>query len=408
MRSFRAFIANFARFWAVGYVLLFVATSQFSVVPGFFERFIGWFGTSVVGVEDAAKVRMTGSGDTAYDYVVVAFNLSFSFLLGVLGAAIIRRREKAIGAYRSTIVIARYYVAATMLIYGFAKVFEGQFGAPDYFRLEQRLGDMSPMGLVWTFMGVSRPYTVVSGVLECFGGLLLYWRGTKALGALLSMAIMLNVAFLNYFYDVPVKLFSTNIILLCLFILSYDFKPLYRFFILHRAVHLPSGRFTSRRRWVFITSRILKYAFVFGLVVWSCAGLWPTLNKNPVTMEGAYLIDTFVLDGDTIRTGPRHAADASIWKKAFISYNGHLAYLDNADGRKHLTTQTDTVSSTITLNRQNANVGTLHYTQRKDSVFFEGTVDGRKIAFSSLRKQRKDYPLVSRGFHWVNKYPPNW
>jgi 4-amino-4-deoxy-L-arabinose transferase-like glycosyltransferase len=42
-----------------------------------------------------------------------------------------------------------------LLGYGFAKVFPLQFAQPSAFRLGQQLGDMSPMGLLWTFMGFS-------------------------------------------------------------------------------------------------------------------------------------------------------------------------------------------------------------------------------------------------------------
>jgi hypothetical protein len=49
-----------------------------------------------------------------------------------------------------------------------------QFPAPTQDRLMQSYGDSSPMGLLWTFMGASEPYTMFVGFAEMISGILLF------------------------------------------------------------------------------------------------------------------------------------------------------------------------------------------------------------------------------------------
>lgn len=47
-----------------------------------------------------------------------------------------------------------------------------------------------------------------------------------------------NVMAVNYFYDVPVKILSTAMVLMCIYLLAPNFKRLYPFFINGDAVQL--------------------------------------------------------------------------------------------------------------------------------------------------------------------------
>jgi len=77
----------------------------------------------------------------------------------------------------------------------------------------EAIGDQSPMGLLWNFMGASAPYTIFGGLGELIGGLLLTNRRTALLGALISAAVMSQVVMLNFSYDVPVKIYSSELLL---------------------------------------------------------------------------------------------------------------------------------------------------------------------------------------------------
>ena len=114
----------------------------------------------------------------------------------------------------------RYFLAAMMFVYGFAKVYAIQFRTPWLGRYDQAIGEMSPMGLLWTFMGHSRAYTIFAGLAEVAGGVLLLWRRTAVIGAFVVIAVMTNVVLLNFCYDVPVKLFSVELLAMAIAIVG--------------------------------------------------------------------------------------------------------------------------------------------------------------------------------------------
>ena len=90
------------------------------------------------------------------------------------------------------------------------------------------------MGLLWTFMGASRAYTIFGGLGELTGGLLLLWRRTTTLGALVVIAVMTNVVMLNFSYDVPVKQYSVHLVLMALYLLLPEARRLANLLLLNR------------------------------------------------------------------------------------------------------------------------------------------------------------------------------
>ena len=84
---------------------------------------------------------------------------------------------------------------------------------PSLTRLLEPYGDSSPMGLLWTFMGASKGYSIFCGGVEMLAAILLFVPGCATLGALVAMGAMANVFMLNMCYDVPVKQYSFHLLL---------------------------------------------------------------------------------------------------------------------------------------------------------------------------------------------------
>lgn len=187
------------------------------------DRVVPWVAENALGIE-RELVPPNGSGDTTYNYVWVLM-----VFVAAMGAAIVwtiadrRRTDYRIckDLMRSYV---RYFVAITMLGYGMAKAtyLNNQFPVIQGMQLDQTWGDSSPMGVVWRFMGASRPYTVFAGVGEIVGGFLLMFRRTTLLGAMVTFGVMTNVMMLNYCYDVPVKLLSTHLVVMALYLMLPD------------------------------------------------------------------------------------------------------------------------------------------------------------------------------------------
>src|SRR5258708_5283475 len=102
--------------------------------------------------------------------------------------------------------------------------------------------------------------------METLGGVLIFWRRTTTLGALISIAVMSNVVMLNFCYDVPVKLYSAHILLMEGFLVLPDARRLLDVLLFNRPTaaraFAPS---VLSPRWR-IARNVAKYVFLLTLV----------------------------------------------------------------------------------------------------------------------------------------------
>jgi len=190
-----------------------------------------WF----FGIE-GELVPPNGSGDTTMGYLTILNYFVIALLLATTWTLLLRRmpsRNASVDLLRS---MFRYVLAFAMLGYGLAKVnmAGNQFPELTVYGSDTTWGDTSPMGVVWRFMGSSRPYTIFAGMGEVVAAALLIWRHTALLGAVVAVAVMTNVVMLNYCYDVPVKISSNHLTLMGLLILTPDARRLLSLLVLHR------------------------------------------------------------------------------------------------------------------------------------------------------------------------------
>ncbi|MEI9909693.1 MAG: hypothetical protein WDO71_08445 [Bacteroidota bacterium] len=204
-----------------------------------------------------------------------------------------------------------------MFQYGFAKVFKQQFPFPNLNRLVQPMSDTSPMGLTWAYMGQSFGYNIFTGLLEIAAGLLLLFRRTTLAGALLTMGIMANVVMMNFCYDIAVKLYSSFLLLVALFITVTNMRRLVAFFFFNTPVTVcPEPKlFRSKRanRIMNILGIVLVAYFVFGQVqqkinmskqVWADSG-----PKS--SLFGIYNLEFYIRNNDTL---PLLRSDSTLWQ----------------------------------------------------------------------------------------------
>ena len=180
----------------------------------------------------------------------------------------------------------RYYVAVIMLIYGGFKVINTQFPPLSLEQLTQPLGAVSPMGLLWSFMGYSPAYTTFAGLGEVTGAFLLFFRRTTTLGALIVFAVMTNVALMNYAYDVPVKQLSTNLVLAAVVLVLPDARRLFDVLVLN-ASSRPADVSFAFPRWLAVVRPLARWRTLVGgtFVARRCAiaRLRTTATTRPVS-----------------------------------------------------------------------------------------------------------------------------
>jgi uncharacterized membrane protein YphA (DoxX/SURF4 family) len=316
-------------------------------------------------------------------------------------------------------VILRYGLAVTLLSYGWAKVFPPrQFPEPDIGRLMQPYGESSPMGLLWTFMGASQPYTAFGGVMEVIPGLLLLFRRTALAGALLAIAVMGNIVVMNFCYDVPVKLYSLHYLAMAFWIALWDGQRLANVFLLNRPTEaadlrmpLPALR-SGFERAVRITLTVVKVALVLGLVGFPLYGRWQraqmAASPGESAFDGGYVVDRFEWNGQEL---PPLLGDGRRWRSVafYGSRFGGARTMDSNRIRFNLTEVND-AAGTLKFKPMGApgEAETWTFTRPdSDQLELSGKLDGNAVKMRLKRADRDQYLLVNRGFHWVNEGPFN-
>ncbi|HET9225635.1 MAG TPA: hypothetical protein VFR31_03145, partial [Thermoanaerobaculia bacterium] len=198
------------------------------------QAVVPWVGEHLLGMQ--IRFRASGSGDSTYSYVLLLCFLILALTATVIWTLLDRRRTDYARLHEWLRVYVRFALAAAMIVYGAYKIIPSQFGTPFPSELLQPIGESSPMRLLWTFIGASASYTIFTGAAELLGGLLLIARRTTLFGALVCIGVMSNVVMLNLSYDVPVKLYSSHLLLMAVFLAVPDLKRLASLFVWNRRV----------------------------------------------------------------------------------------------------------------------------------------------------------------------------
>jgi hypothetical protein len=410
--SFRNILLLFACMYAWAYMF----PSPLDQIPGLDQLFqfyasgleviTVWFGQTVLGLSELKKIEMTGSGDTTFDYVLIPVKLIMALLLTLGSMWWLLRDEKRFDTFLFwTRTGVRWYVGLFMVIYGIAKLVEGgQFGPPDLSDLNQRYGDFSPMGLLWRFMGFSHTYAAFTGFAEVLAGLLLLFRRTTTLGALLSVGVMTHVFMLNMCFDVPVKLFSFHLILLSAGLLFPNLRQLWRFFILNKPAALVAEPDRLNKRWMVIARHSLRALLVggmfFSVLYFSFSADTP---KDDTAFRGIYQVETF--DHPALQ---RPFADTLTWNRAVIERNQFI--LTTEDNKlRYYRFSTDSLNTTMTVAsyRDSTQVFTFATVRDSNQLKIVGLWKGDTLRASLRRLDDSKMLLTSRGFRWVNEYPFN-
>jgi len=352
------------------------------------------------------QYHVSGSGDRTLDYVLVFCFAMIAAFATLIWSVIDRHRPDYRILYAWLRLLVRFTLAFTMLSYGFAKVYPLQFGPPYLSQLTRTYGESSPMGILWTFMSASVAYTKFCGLAEVLAGILLLFRRTTTIGAMLAAGAMVNVVALNFSYDVPVKLYSLHLFLMSLFLLIPDAGSLMRFFLLHTPSRLEGVRLPRfERRWLRVTAIALQVLVISSVLYNRIWGGYKSVRESSTTYRkhapiyGVWNADSAAGD----------IADAGRWRQLTIQFSRGLSIRDASGERINFTTTYDEPTHSVKLSsRQLKKEGNLTYAQPDaDHLILRGSLDGQPIAAEFHRFDDSRFPLISRGFHWINEDPFN-
>ena len=358
-----------------------------------------WFADNVLHYSYDHSIFTNGSGDTSYDWVT----LLILFLCAVIGTiiwSVVDRKQKSYSrCYYWLTVFIRYYIALMLINYGGIKLIHAQMLPPGLDKLTQPLGEFSPMGLAWTYLGYSKGYNIFMGTVEILAGLLLF-RKTVVLGALITMAFSINIMTTNYFFDVPVKMVSTSLFILSLFLLLPNLKRLFSFFILGKSIQIQTiDKIAFAKPWKSKMLSAIKIAVICIFVVQQIAGLFGRqklidhyFKKSP--LYGIYFIQS---------SNDEHTAIPQDWSSIVFEYEGHATVRDKYYKKQRITPVINAKENTISLNNY-----TLNYAvQDNGDILLTNIVTGRSEEFKLLKQDPKEFELLKREFNWIQEYPHN-
>jgi uncharacterized membrane protein YphA (DoxX/SURF4 family) len=355
------------------------------------------------------QFAFTGSGDTTYNYVLNLLTLVYAVAATLLWTALDRKRQNYAYLHQWLRLFVRLVLGVTLLSYGASKVIKSQFPDPFLWRLLEPYGDSSPMGLLWTFMGYSAPYNFFTGMVEMVAGALLFVPRLTMLGALFSIGAMGNVFILNMSYDVPVKLYSFNLLCMGGLLLLPDTRRLLNVFFLGRGVAPDSPPLLFRRRW--LNSGLLALQLVF-LLYTAGTDLYQrnqSLKRFAAAppLYGIYAVDEFSVEG---QVHPPLFTDEARWRRfTFDRYN--TVGIFPADGpTQRYNSKVDLTGKSLQLTRRGDQTWKSSFTLETPSpglITLNGEMDGKKIQAKLRKLDTKAFLLNSRGFHWINEFPYN-
>jgi hypothetical protein len=341
-------------------------------------------------------VNYNGSGDRLVDWVRLLAFAVLAVIVTIVWSIADRRRPGYAALQRWFRLYIRFALAVAMISYGAYKVFPSQFVTPALDRLLEAIGDQSPMGLLWNFMGASVPYTIFGGLGELIGGLLLTNRRTALLGALVSAAVMSQVVMLNFSYDVPVKIYSSELLLTALVIIAPDAGKLRRFF-LPEAGPAPHLAF-----------RIVIVLFVAWVTVtqfrasWKDRQEWDEDMSSPSTLAGIWNVDELTLDGVA---HPPLTTDLTRWRRWIVEGKENVSIQSMDDRQTYYQLTLDERRKSIVLKRRTGAASLVYERPNLQTLLVHGTLAGKPVTATLHKDTGRTFLLTTRGFHWVNERP---
>ncbi|OUR98208.1 hypothetical protein A9Q86_14230 [Flavobacteriales bacterium 33_180_T64] len=377
-----------------------------------FEGFLRWFAGNILNWGADFDMQSTGSGDRSYDYVRFGLNIILAILITVIWSIVDAKRSSYNILFHWLRVIIRISLFLAMLFYGFAKIFHGQFGDPSLELLLQSVGEMSPMGLAWTFMGHSMAYNIFIGFTEVLGGVLLLYRKTLTIGSMIIIGVMANVVMMNLSYDVPVKLFSMHLVLMALVLLWPDKQRVINVFFKNEAVekviyYIPSMSTTLKR--IITGAKGLVVILLTLIIAVQCFVRFELKEqlKSKSEFYGIWESQLFIKNGDTLKP---LLSDSYRWRYLIVNYKKKAAVKKMNDSIDRYQFKFNANQKEIVFNRETDSIPQ-HFFYSFDNpelLKLNGVFDHDSLQIHFKRKKETNFRLINRKFHWVNESTYNY
>jgi len=364
---------------------------------GYMKGVVSWTATHVFKVTTPFMTINTGSGDKTVDWVHAFCLLVFAVAVSAAWSIADRKRANYVRLNKWFRIFLRFAVGATMIGYGMVKAIPLQMPAPSLQRLVEPFGNFSPMGVLWYSVGASFPYERFAGFAELTGAVLLFVPPLAVLGALVVLADSIQIFTLNMTYDVPVKLFSFHLIVMCLVLLAPEVRRLVRAIVV------------ARPRRLAMALQLAFAAYIIGMNLYSARQAWMQRGggapKSP--LYGIWNVEEMQVDG-VLRAGL--IGDYGRWRRLIFQNPTSISFQRMDDSFQVYGAKADMNAKTLALtNAADKNWGARFAIQQQapDRMVLEGEMDGHKVRFDLHLYDRSNFLLLNRGFSWIQERPFN-
>ncbi|MES2379250.1 MAG: hypothetical protein V4553_21845 [Bacteroidota bacterium] len=411
------------RFVFVFLVLQMAPWTWLNVIPYFILKYhyqftdwlVNWGNTHFFHVRQVL-VSPNGSGDTSFGWAQLWLYLTIAALGCIIWSGLDRKRQNYTQLNYWLCLFARYYLVMVAAIYGIMKLFAMQMSFPSLHQLATPLGDYLPMRLSWMFIGYSAPYQVFSGMMEVLVAALLLYRRTTTLGVILATAVFTNVMMLNLCYDIPVKIYSMELVFTCLLLLVNESDRIICFFVLNKpAAQCSIYQFNYTKKWMRITRIILKIAFVLlavSMPLFNSISYYKSAHKPPAKSpikNGVYELTQYSVNKQPV---PLLITDTLLWQDMILENgSGSIKTGENIFKRRYNRSYFNYSfgSPKRTMTFQENIDGTLLTTMKMqyaltDTNTFKlwGKKGNDSVSFE-FKRTKRHFQLAERQFHWLSE-----
>ncbi len=299
-----------------------------------FKPLIGvfyWLDRHIYHTGLRSDTRDFSLGDNHFGVVWYLTTILLAVIAAIIWSILDKKRNNYDKLYHWFSLYLRYMLAITIFGYGIDKVIPVQMPAPGSVSMTIPYGHFSRFDVLWTFMGVSPGYMFFTGSLEIIAALLLFSRRTAVTGYLLTAGIMANVVALNWFYNVPVKLFSAQLLLYALFLLAPYLKNIFQVFFMNGTADFlqRSFVFKTRKGNNLMSGALIVVPLALTLIFTAGTHKRYVQQEKDARNEKLYDVTAFELK-DTTKTP---VSDTLRWKRVLMNVYGDNFVIANMNDK---------------------------------------------------------------------------
>jgi hypothetical protein len=278
--------------------------------------------------------------------------------------------------------------------------------------LIEPVGSASLSDLLWTFIGASTPYQMITGCAEMLAGLLLLTPQTTMLGALIGLADMLQVFLLNMTYDFGLKQISFHLLVMFLWLLAPELRRLADVLVFNRAttpVTHPALFASARSNRLALMTQLAFGAYL--LVMFSTLSVryyyaagGPGSEKSP--LYGIWNVEQLSVN-DEVRPAALNDYDRR-WRRVVFDAPNVVVFQRTDDSLAHYGAAIGDGGRTLALTKRNSKTWSARFTIERpapDRLVIAGEMDHRRISMQLQRVELDTFRLLRSTFRWIR--PPD-